>query len=287
MLTTRRYSGAARFAVLASASALFLVPFLIMLVGAGKSREDLVGAGWGVFNPQGFTSLKDNLANAVASSAGQPSFFASMRTSLIVTVVTVLLGLIVNSLAGYALARSPIPGRAVAVSAVVGLLIVPFEAIAVPLFVLSVQPVAGYRLSDTVAAQILPFVAQPLHIFLFYSFFKSLPVELEEAAQIDGAGSWRTFRSVIAPLAGPAYASSAILMGLQMWGQYLWPLMVASGDPERSPLPLGLQQGFLGTTPDWGGFYAYATLMVLPVVALFLALQRWFVQGIAASGVKG
>ncbi len=275
-----------RFLVLLPLSLIFVVPLVIAAIGAGKPSNSVFDSGWKAFDPEGFRALTANVAAAWQGSAGGSSFAGSLRTSLIVTSATVLLGLLVNSLAGYALARLPFRGRAVVLGIVVALVIVPFEAIAVPLFLISVQPMAGLRLSDTLVAQVLPFIAQPLHIFLFYAFFKGIPVELEEAAQLDGAGVWRTFYAIVAPLAAPAYASSAVLMFLQSWGQFLWPLMVAADRKDLQPLPLGLWN-FNGTTPDWGGFYAYATLMILPVVLVFLGLQRWFVQGIASSGIKG
>lgn len=275
----------ARFLVLAPLGGLFLMPLLLVAIGAGKRSDEVFSPGWTVFDPAGFHALGRNV-RAAWTGTGEAGFAVSLRTSLIVTVSTVVLGLAVNSLAGYALARLPFRGRRFVLGLVVAFIIVPFETIAVPLFLLSVQPVFGMRLANSLLAQILPFIAQPLHIFLFYSFFKGIPAELEEAAQLDGAGVWRTFRSVIMPLAAPAYASSAILMFLYSWGQFLWPLMVAGDRRDLQPLPLGLWN-FNGTTPDWGGFYAYTLFMVLPVILVFLVLQRWFVQGIATSGLKG
>ena len=266
-------------------AAAFLTPIVIMVFGAGKPSADALGAGWGVFDPYGFAKLADNVRGAWAGS-GNLSFPGAMRNSLMITVLTVLLGLGVNSLAGYALARIPFHGRKVALAIVVALVIIPFEALALPLLLLATQPIAGFRLSDTLLAQVLPFVAQPLYIFLFYSFFSGMPTELEEAAQIDGAGVLRTFVSVIVPIAAPAYASSAILTFLYSWGQFLWPVMVTAARPNLQPVTLGLYN-FLGTRPDWGQFYAYTTMMVLPVVLVFLVFQRWFVQGAATSGLKG
>lgn len=263
----------------------FIAPILIMVVGAGKPSSQVFGAGWRSFDPQGFPWLRKNLEAAWTGSANL-SFPSAMLNSLIISSSIVVFGLGVNSLAGYALARIRFRGRRIVLAVVIALVIVPFESIALPLLVMLAQPVAGHRLTDSLLAQVLPFVAQPLYIYLFYSFFKGIPLEFEEAAQLDGAGVLRTFVSVIVPLAGPAYASSAILTFLYSWGQFLWPVMVTAASPDLQPLPLGLLN-YVGTTPNWGGFYAYATLMVIPVVLVFLLFQRWFVQGVASTGIKG
>jgi multiple sugar transport system permease protein len=168
------------------------------------------------------------------------------------------------------------------VATIVGLIIIPFEALAVPLLFMG----AEVGMLDTYLIQILPFVANPLFVYLFYTFFLDIPVELEEAARVDGAGPVRTFVSVVAPLARPAYATMAILGFLFSWGQFLWPVMVTRGIDVR-PLPLGI--GTFQTTPpiQWGDIMAYAALMTLPLLIVFLVFQRYFVQGVASSGVKG
>lgn len=282
----RRTPRIASQAVMLLLAAAFITPILIMVVGAGKQSDRVFGAGWGAFDPEGFAWLGRNLAAVLAERPGGTAFPTALLNSLIISIAVVVLGLGVNSFAGYALARIGFRGRLVALAAVIALIIVPFESIALPLLLMLTQPVAGVRVSDTLLAQILPFVAQPLYIFLFYSFFKAMPLELEEAAQLDGAGVVRTFMRVIVPLSGSAYASSAILTFLYSWGQFLWPVMIASSSPRLQPLPLGLLN-YVGTTPNWGGFYAYATLMVLPVILVFLVFQKAFVQGVAATGMKG
>src|SRR5690606_16377547 len=113
-------------------------------------------------------------------------------------------------------------GRRLVIPAVIALIIIPFEALAVPLLYLS----ATLGWLDTYHVQILPFIANPLFVYLFYTFFLNVPVSLEEAARVDGAGPMRIFFSVVAPMARPAYATVAILGFLFSWGQLLWPVMV-------------------------------------------------------------
>ena len=162
-------------------------------------------------------------------------------------------------------------------------MILPFETIAVPLF-FEVTAI-GWRNSFHV--QIVPFIANAFSICLFYSYFLDLPRELEEAAEIDGAGPWRTFWSVAVPNARPAFATVAILTFLIQWGSYLWPVMVTVG-PAYRPLPVAIACFKRNIDPiPWGDILAFGVMMVAPVVVVFLVFQKWFVRGIAATGMKG
>jgi multiple sugar transport system permease protein len=201
--------------------------------------------------------------------------------SLVINGGIVLGGLVVNSLAGYALARLRFAGRTVLIAGVLALLVVPLEAIAVPLFY--EVTVLGGR--DTYWAQIVPFVANALSIYLFYSFFLGLPHELEEAARVDGAGPLRIYVEIVVPNARPAFVSVAIVTFLLHWGLYLWPLMITSSAAVR-PLPLGMASFRTLPPLQWGDLMAFAVMMGAPAVVLFLALQRWFVAGVATVGLK-
>jgi len=209
-------------------------------------------------------------------------FARYLFNSLWITGCVVVIGLVVNSMAGYAFARMQWRGRDVVFSLVLMILIIPLEAIAVPLF----YQVTLFGWRDTYSVQIVPFIANAFSIYLFYTFFLGLPRELEEAARIDGAGVLRTFITIIVPNAKPAFASVAILTYLTQWGAFLWPLMVTSGEAVR-PLPLGIASFFTLPPLQWGDIFAFGVMMVTPVLLLFLIFQKWFVQGVAATGVKG
>ncbi|MDO9590168.1 MAG: carbohydrate ABC transporter permease, partial [Microcella sp.] len=217
-------------------------------------------------------------ARFTSDATGRFSDFYS--TSLIVSTVVVTVGLLVNSMAAYALARLRWRGRDHVLLLVVALVILPFEAIAVPLF---------YMLNDhrnTYYVQFMPFLASAFSIYLFYSFFVGLPREMDEAARIDGAGPWRTFFLIIVPASKPVFATVTILSFLTSWGSFLWPVMMVD-QPQRRPLPLQIAV-FQGQPPyDWGEIFAFGVLMVLPVLVVFLLFQRWFVQSFASSGMKG
>ncbi|MFQ5487758.1 MAG: carbohydrate ABC transporter permease [Gammaproteobacteria bacterium] len=209
------------------------------------------------------------------------AFIRYLFNSLFITVAVVGTGLLVNALAGYASARLVWRGRRLFLAAVMALLIIPFEAIAVPLFYETT--LLGWR--DTYLVQIVPFIANAFSIYLFYTFFLGLPRELEEAARIDGAGTLRIFFSIVAPNAKPAFAAVAVLTFLTQWGAFLWPLMVTSG-PAVRPLPLGIAEFYTLPPLQWGDIMAFAVMMVTPVVLVFVLFQRWFVQGIAATGIR-
>ena len=141
-------------------------------------------------------------------------------------------------------------------------------------------------LTDTFAVQILPWVASPLYVFLFYQFFAQLPKELYEAAQIDGASVFRIYRSIFLPLSLPALATVSILMGIESWNQYLWPTLVTQTDYAR-PISVAIATFFGQDSIYWDRAMAASVLMMIPILALYLAFQRWFVSSFVGSAVKG
>jgi multiple sugar transport system permease protein len=256
----------------------FVAPVAMMLIGSLKPNERvLLEAGTlAAFVPAGGS------LNNYAAVFERTDFLRFLFNSVLITGTIVVAGLIVNSLAAYAFARLQWRGRDLLFNLVLALMILPFEAIAVPLF----YGVSILGLRDTYTAQILPFIANAFSIYLFYTFFIGLPKELEEAARLDGASSLRIFFSIIVPNAKPAFASVAILSFLTWWGAYLWPLMVTIG-PEVRPLPVAIASFYTLPPLQWGDILAFGTMMVLPVLAVFLMFQKWFVRGVASSGIKG
>jgi multiple sugar transport system permease protein len=274
-----RLRTALAYLALTALAIVFVAPVAYLVIGSLKPSADVID-GLGGFVPR--DASLDNYSGMLGrfDSAATGYFGDFYLTSLLVTSVVVAGGLLVNSMAAYALARLRWRGRDAALLTVVALTILPFEAIAVPLF---------YLLNDhrnTYYIQYLPFVASAFSIYLFYSFFVGLPRELEEAARIDGAGTWRTFFRIVVPMSKPVFATVTILTFLTTWGSFLWPVMMVD-QPQRRPLPLAIAV-FQGQPPyDWGQIFAFGVLMVLPVLVVFLAFQRWFVQSLASSGLKG
>lgn len=257
---------------------LFVAPILFMLSGSLKPESQvLTEAGhWRALVPtdwhwQNYRDVFQRVA-----------FTRYMMNSLLITGSVVVLGLIVNSLAGYAFARLHWRGSRWWFALVLAILILPLEAIAVPLF----YEVTRFGWRDTYLVQILPFVANAFSIYLFYTFFLGLPRELEEAATLDGAGILRTFVTIIVPNSKPVFASVTILTFLTQWGVYLWPLMVTSGERVR-PLPLAIATFYTLPPLQWGDIFAFGVMMVLPILLVFLFFQRWFIRGVVSTGIKG
>lgn len=213
---------------------------------------------------------------------GRVEFARMFWNTLVINASIVVGGLAVNSTAAYALARLDWRGRGAALATILALLVVPFEAIAVPLFYATTT--LGWR--DTYLVQILPFVANALSIYIFYTFFVGLPREIEDAARVDGAGPWRIFLEIVIPSSRMVFATVAIITFVLHWGLYLWPLLVTSRVDVR-PLPLGIA-AFRTLPPiQWGDVMAFAVMMVAPVALIFLILQRWFARSTATVGLKG
>jgi multiple sugar transport system permease protein len=269
-------------------SLVFGLPLLFMIVSGFKQDDDIFADLTSVkaFLPVGHLTMGNYSAVFDRVPFGQFIF-----NSVLISVCTVVLGLIVNSMAAFALARLRFRGKTIILSVIIATLIVPFETLALPLLwwvnKLPWLDSNGFSLGwlDTYQVQILPFVANAFSIFLFYQFFDSIPKELDEAAIVDGAGWFHIYRKIIMPLSGPAIATVAILTFLPAWNSYLWPLMVVQSENLR-PAMVGIDY-FKQLNVSWGQLMAYASMITVPVLALFVAFQRAFVNSIASSGVKG
>lgn len=271
-------SGRARaltYAVLTVALAVTLLPFAWMLLGSFKTEGELLR------NPKGWIPKSPTFGN-YTNWLGALHIGHYFLNSLIVAVVTVLGNLVFCSMIGYALAKLDFPGKRLLFSLVMITLMVPGVVTFVPLFVM----VAKLHMVNTYPALILPFLASPLGVFLMRQFMLGIPDSLLEAATIDGAGQVRTFTRIVLPLCGPPLATLAILSFLGSWNNFLWPLVAAqSQDKYTLPVALALySQGQEST--NYSLLLAGSVLVIAPIVALFMVLQRFFVQGIATVGIK-
>ena len=281
-------SMAIRYILMSLLAIIFLFPIVFMLVSSFKPDIQILrdSSSLRAFMPVGELSF-DNYTEAFERVPITLFIF----NSVLVTSVTVVLGLFVNSLAGYALACLRWRGKDAVLTLIIATLIVPFETIAIPLLlIVSRLPWIGaegitWGWLNSYHVQIIPFMANAFSIFLFVQFFKSLPPELIEAARIDGASWFQIYSRVIVPISGPVFATVAILTFLPMWNQYLWPIMVVQSEEYR-PVMVGLQY-FFQLNVAWGEIMAYLSVITIPVLLLFLSLQRAFVESIASSGIKG
>lgn len=208
-----------------------------------------------------------------------PQFFTN--SALVATAVTIG-NLVFCSMLGYVLAKSEFAGKRLLFQLVLGTLMIPGMVTLVPLFVL----VANMGLVNTYGGLILPFLAAPFGVFLMRQFFLGIPDELIDAARVDGAGEFRIFVRIVMPLAKPALATLAILTFLGSWNNFLWPLVVATTE-DKYTLPVALALYSTGQNQtDYGLLLAGAVVVVVPVLIVFLLLQRYFVQGVAMTGIK-
>ena len=270
----------------------FAFPLIFMFVSSLKPDQQIFKdlSSLKAFLPVGDISL-DNYTG-VFQTAPAARFLIN---SVLITAATVLLGLLINSMAAFALSRMRWRGKTIVLAAIIATLVVPFETFALPLVwwvnklpwlvVQNFVPLYSVGWLDTYRVQIIPFVANAFSVYLYYSYFQSIPKDLDEAARVDGAGWFRIYRSVIMPLAGPATATVAILTFLPAWNSYLWPLMTVQTESLR-PVMVGISY-FQQLNVLWGQIMAYSTLITIPVLAFFLVFQRAFVSSIASAGVKG
>ena len=287
----------ARYGVMILLAIVFAFPIVFMMVSSLKPSIQILrdSSSLMAFMPVGDISI-DNYYKAFQRAPISVFVF----NSLMITSVTMALGLLINSMAGFALASMRWKGQQIVLSVIIATLIMPFETIAVPLLmVVSKLPWIGleglnFGWLNSLHVQIIPFIVDAFSIFLFVQFFKALPYELIEAARIDGAGWFRIYAQVIVPISGPVFATVAILRGLFMWNQYLWPSMVVQSTQYR-PVMVGLGYFWQLTSSNvagegilpWGEMMAYLTVITVPIIILFVSLQRAFVQSIATTGIKG
>ena len=261
----------ATYVVLLLAAVLALYPVCLILVKA--VQPDAVGAAAGV-----------DLGNfAEAWDEGQ--FGSYLRTSVIVTACVVLGASLLAAMAGYAFGTMRFPGSTVLFYVLLLGLMVPSEAIVIPLY----YTFSSLDLTSTYTSVIAPQVAQSLAFGSFWmrAYFRSTPRELVEAARLDGAGHWRTFWSVLVPLGRPAIFTMVLLVFMWTWNEFLIPLVMLINNSSLNTAPLGLSN-FQGQYTSGTALLAAAgVLIALPVVAVYIAFQRYFVRGLLEGAVKG
>jgi multiple sugar transport system permease protein len=231
-----------------------------------------------VRRPRRRTATLDNYTQLFRRMDFTTYFLNSTVIAIAVTGGNMLFG----SMLGYALAKLEFPGKKLLFALVLGTLMVPGVVTFVPMFVLT----TNLGLTNTLPGMFLPFMAAPLGVFLMRQFISGLPDELIQAARIDGASELRIFFQVILPLCGPALATLGIISFLGSWNNFLWPLVVASQE-DKFTLPVALALYATGqNATKYGLLLAGAVVVVIPVIAVFLFLQRHIMQGIAMTGIK-
>jgi multiple sugar transport system permease protein len=201
--------------------------------------------------------------------------------SFIISTLTVLFTIVVCSMAAFALVHLDYRLRYVVFALILAGLMIPTEALVLPQF----MQFRALGLLGTYWAIILPGIALPVAVFVFHSFIKAIPIALIEAARMDGAGWWRIYRQVVMPLCRPAISAVAILTFISSWNAFLWPLLVLTQTKSQT-IPVGLASLVGGAAIQYAQTMASAVLGILPLLAVFLLLQRQIAQGVANTGIK-
>ncbi len=275
-MTSRRVGQVAIYATVVALAVVFALPFVWMLTTAVKPHDEIFA-----YPPRWIPSVWQ-IGNFAAAWTKAP-FARFFFNSVVVTASIALIQLVTASLAAYAFARLRFPGKGVLFLAYLAIIMVPSQVTLIPNFI----TLKNLGLLNTYGALILPFAATGFGTFLIRQHFLSIPNELFDAATIDGANHFHTLWHVCLPLTRPALATFALLTIMWHWNDFFWPLIVTSSVNMRT-MPLGLvvfthsEQG-----TSWDLLMAAGIFTALPVVVLFLAAQRYFVQGIARVGIKG
>ena len=262
------------YAVLGALSILFLAPVVWTVLSSFKTQTELAQ------RPP--TLLPASLAPTNYTEAIQSFHFATyLRNSVLVTVGATALTLVINTMAAYGLAKYNFRGRNLLFLVTLGTIMIPLQIILIPVY----QVAASLHLVNSLWGLIIPPAATPTGVFLLRQYMLGIPDDLIEAARIDGAGEFRIFLRIVAPLCGPPLAVLCIFSVIWRWNDFLWPLII-SQDQSKYTLPVALAQFSSQLVVPFNYILAMSVVSMLPVVVIFLVLQRHIVRGIASTGLR-
>ncbi|WP_231506393.1 carbohydrate ABC transporter permease [Paenibacillus sp. UNC451MF] len=256
---------------------IWIYPFVWMIMASFKTNNEYIAAGIKLL-PQSFQFTNYKRAWETAH------FSVYFWNTVIITVSVVLIVIVVCSLTGYAVGRFRFRGRLIFVSAITATMFMPKGYTIIPVYTL----INSLGLNNSLWGIILAEVggAHVLFILLFVAHFRSLPKELEESAEMDGSGFVRTFLQIMLPLSKPILATTAIMQFMWTWNAFLMPLIFTLGKPKLRTLGVGMFQFVGENTMDWTGMAAAASISLIPILIVFILLQRFFIEGVAGA-VKG
>ncbi|MQY58151.1 MAG: ABC transporter permease subunit [Clostridia bacterium] len=277
MVSTQRFKGRVKilaYIILCAGAVIMLLPFVWLVSGAFKTLPEtiLVPPTWIPRNP--------TLTNFSKVFTWVP-FARYYLNSIVVVLVVLASTLFTCSLAGFAFAKYEFRGRNIIFILILATMMIPFQLIIVPLYIMMFEA----RLTDTLAALIIPMLTSAYGIFLCRQFMLGIPSSLLDAGRIDGSTEFSLYWKIILPLSKPVLATLAIITFMWNWDSFLWPIIVADS-PKSLTLPVGIAQFGQQYSTYYNLQMAASLLMVIPVIALFLALQKYFIEGIVLSGLK-
>ncbi|MFJ9558531.1 carbohydrate ABC transporter permease [Streptomyces fuscichromogenes] len=258
------------------AALLFLIPFYLIFRNALSTDLEITGENWKVLPSFQWGNISELFDDPTVE------FGRSMVNSLVVAVLTTTGTLLVCSLAGYGLARIPYRHANKVFYAVLATLMVPTAVTFVPSFVL----VSSLGWVDTYRGLIIPGLFSGFTCFLFRQYFLGFPKELEEAARVDGLGYWGAYWRIVVPNSLNFFAAIATITFISAWNSFLWPLVIGQ-DPSSWTVQIALSSFMTNQTVNFHLIFMATAISILPLVFVFLFLQRWLVQGIAQTGIKG
>jgi ABC-type glycerol-3-phosphate transport system permease component len=267
--------------VIAVIVVIFLLPYVWIVASSFKSQfaifNDLYPVRWKTFWPT--TPTLGNFRVLF----GQRHVGTALLNSGIVALLQVVLTLILCSMAAYGLTKIRFRGANIVFTIILITFLLPVEALVVPLY----RVVSGLGLQDTLPGAFVPWIASPFGLFLLRQAFEELPREFDEAAMIDGASHWRIYFSIVLPNVKTALVTLSLITFLFSWNAFLWPLVIETS-PENQLIQVAIAQSATpGEQPDWGETFAGVTVATVPLILVFLVLQRFFIRGMVSSGLKG
>lgn len=259
----------------------FIFPYAFMVLSSFKPNEDVFRyaypLSWKTIIPPSPTL--ENYPDVFLAN----NFSRKLLNSLLVSLAQVLGTLVVCSLAAFAFSRYQYRGRDILFAAFVLTALVPFEVMMIPLFSI----IRNLNLQNTYWAYFLPWIASPFGILLLRQAFIEVPKDLDDAALIEGASKFQVFWHVILPNTKPSLITLSLFSFISSWNSFLWPLIVVQ-DPKKQLVQVAIASLFKPHEyPNWGGIFAAASISTIPVLIIFLMLQRYYVEGVVLSGIKG
>ena len=257
---------------------IFVSP-LIWMISASLKPESQIFANMNSLKTFFPVSASFNNYVEVFTRMNLPQVF---KNTLLYIALILVLELLVNSMCGYALAKFEFKGKGAIMNLVVALMVLPMEAIMLPLYIEMSQ--LGWV--NTLVALVIPFVAKCFSIYMFRQFFCDIPDDLIEAAAIDGCRPAGTFFKIVMPISKTVYATVFILDFVAHWNDFMWPFLVMTGEDKRT-IQLAVQS-FFGTQPvHYSAIMAALVISAIPMIIMFIFMQKYYVEGIASSGIKG
>jgi multiple sugar transport system permease protein len=270
------------YAVLILLALFFILPLIWMFSSSLKQGAE-------VYTDQGWIPQNPTLANFEEIFGSAYPVIRWFITSIVASTLGMIGVVALTSASGYAFARMDFPGKNILFTILIATLLLPSVMFLVPQFLVLLQVgnvVPAVQLGE-LPSYMLPHLAGVFGVFFMRQFFSTIPVEIEEAAYIDGASRFRTFRSVVLPLAGPSIATLAVITFLAIWNDYLWPLVACSFNNEGCTLQAGLAYFQGQNTAEYGLLMAGTVVAALPVLIFYVFAQRYIIQSVASAGVKG